>query len=218
MRMLRAWLLRLSSLFNKQDSERELADELESNLQLHIDEKIRAGMSPEDARRDALIKLGGVEQVKEGYREQRGVRWLETLAQDVRFGMRMLAKHRAFTTIAIVSLALGIGANTAVFTLTRQVLLDRLAVKHPEDLRLFAWGIHKNGVPIRVWGNWNETTHTCTSFSYPVYRELRLNNTVFEDVFAFKVIPQVAVSVDNQPEPEKAELVSGNYYSALGVD
>ncbi|HKV49040.1 MAG TPA: ABC transporter permease [Candidatus Acidoferrales bacterium] len=218
MRMLRAWLLRLSGLFNKQDSDRELADELESNVQLHVDENIRSGMSPKEARRDALIKLGGVEQVKESYREQRGLRWIETLVQDVRFGMRMLAKHRGFTTIAIASLALGIGANTAVFTLTRQVLLDRLAVKHPEDLRLFAWGIHKNGVPIRVWGNWNETTHTCTSFSYPVYRQLRLNNTVFEDVFAFKTIPQVAVSVDNQPEPVKAELVSGNYYSALGVN
>jgi predicted permease len=73
-------------------------------------------------------------------------------------------------------------------------------------------------VPIRVWGNWNEATHTCTSFSYPVYQQLRLNNTVFEDVFAFKVIPQVTVSVDNQPEPVKAELVSGNYYSMLGVN
>ncbi|MGH9353422.1 MAG: permease prefix domain 1-containing protein, partial [Terriglobia bacterium] len=79
---IRAWLLRLGGLFNKQDSDRELTEELQSNLQLHIDENIRAGMSPEDARRDALIKLGGVEQVKEGYREQRGVRWLETLVQD----------------------------------------------------------------------------------------------------------------------------------------
>ncbi|HKQ86016.1 MAG TPA: ABC transporter permease [Candidatus Acidoferrales bacterium] len=218
MRTLRAWFLRFGGLFNKQDRDRELADELESNLQLHIDENIRAGMSPEDARRDALIKLGGVEHVKEGYREQRGIRWIETLVQDVRFGMRMLAKHRAFTAIAIGSLALGIGANTAVFTITREVLLDKLSVHKPEDLRLFAWRVDKNHVPIRIWGNWNEATHTCTSFSYPIYQQLRSKSAAFEDVFAFKVIPQVTVSVDDQPEPVKAELVSGNYYSALGVN
>jgi predicted permease len=218
MRTLRAWLLRLGGTFNKQDRDRELADELESNLQLHIDENIRVGMSPEDARRDALIKLGGMEQAKEGYREQHGVRWLETLVQDVRFGLRMLAKHRGLTTIAIASLALGIGANTAVFTITRQVLLDKLAVHNPEDLRQFGWRSDKNRVPIRVWGNWNDATHICTSFSYPIYQQLRRENTVFEDVFAFKVIPQVTVSVDNQPEPVTTELVSGNYYSVLGVN
>ena len=95
MRTLRAWLLRLGGLFNKQRRDRELTDELESNLRLHIDENIRVGMSPEVARRDALIKLGGVEQVKESYRDRRGVRWLEAFAVDVRFGLRMLRKNLA---------------------------------------------------------------------------------------------------------------------------
>lgn len=200
----------------------ELNSEIENELAFHIesraDDLMRSGFPRGEALRRARAELGGVTAQKESCRVALGTRVWDELHADIRYGLRMLAKHPGFTAIAIVSLALGIGANTTVFTITRQVLLDRLTVHHPEDLRLFAWGGDKNRVPIRVWGNWNETTHTCTSFSYPVYQQLRAKNTVFEDVFAFKVIPQVTVSVDNQPEPVKAELVSGNYYSALGVN
>lgn len=196
----------------------EIENELAFHLERRADDLMRSGLPREEALRRARAELGGITAQKESCRGALGARLWDELHADTRYGVRVLAKNPGFAAIAIVSLALGIGANTTVFTITRQVLLDRLAVHQPKDLRLFAWRPGKNQVPIRVWGNWNEATHTCTSFSYPVYQRLRAKNTIFENVFAFKVIPQVTVSIGNQPEAVKAELVSGNYYSALGVN
>jgi len=196
----------------------EVEDELAFHLESHADDLTRRGIPREEALRRARVELGGIPAQKENCRAAWGTPVWDELRADIRYGLRILAKQPGFTAIAIISLALGIGANTAVFTITRQVLLDKLNVYQPDALRLFAWTGGKNRVPIRIWGHWNDATHACTSFSYPVYQQLRRRNTVFEDVFAFKVIPQLTVAVQGQAEPVTAELVSGNYYSALGVN
>ena len=108
MRQLRAWLLRFKGLFVKSARERELADEIEGHLQMHIDDNLRQGMSPVEARRVAVMKLGGVDQAKEAYRDRATIPFLESAVQDLRFTLRQLRKHPAFTVTATTMVALGV--------------------------------------------------------------------------------------------------------------
>ena len=150
LRQLRGWLMRLFNVFHRQRREREFAEEMESHLAFHIEDNLRAGMAPEEARRRALIKLGGVAQITELHREQRGLPMLETLWQDLRFGVRILRKQPGFMLVAVLTLALGIGANTAIFTVVNGLLLRPLPYPKAEGLVVVDTTMRRERVEVRA--------------------------------------------------------------------
>src|SRR3989454_3140907 len=137
---LRVLVLRLMALFRKGRLEQDLDEELSSHLGMLVEENRRKGMSFEEARYAALRSFGGVAQVKETYREQRGLPMIETLIQDTRYGLRQLRRSPGFTIVAVLTLALGIGANTAIFSAIDAVMLRTLPVEKPKELMQVQYG------------------------------------------------------------------------------
>jgi predicted permease len=201
-RQVRGWFVRLAGALGGRASDRELAEELESHLQMHEEDGVRAGLSPEEARRQALIKLGGVAATAERYREQRGLPALETLAQDTRHGLRRLAANPIFTTVAVLSLALGIGANTAIFSLVNALFFRPLPVERPHEIVSFQ--------------NKTRTGWGFFSFSYPNYEDLRDRNDVLSGLIAYRFAP-LSVSYEGVNRKMWGYVVSGNYFDVLGV-
>src|SRR5262249_20632528 len=134
MRTIRTLLMRLSGLFGKDQKDRELSDEIDSILEMHIERNLRAGMSLPEARRQAMIQFGGIEAMKESYRDRRSVPVFDTVAQDLRYSIRTLRRSPGVTSIAILTVALGIGATTAIFSVVDSVLLQPLPFPEPQRL------------------------------------------------------------------------------------
>jgi len=134
MRTLRRFFKRLSSWASTQQDEERLQAEIEEHLAMQTAENLQAGLSPTEARRQAVLKFGAVQAIKEDYRGQKGLPFLETLAQDTRYTLRGLRKAPAFTIATVLTLALGIGATTSIFTLVHAVLLKSLPVANPGEL------------------------------------------------------------------------------------
>jgi predicted permease len=207
LRQLRGWLMRLFSIFNRKRREQEFAEELESHLAFQIEDNLRAGMSPEEARRRALIKLGGLTLTKELQREQRGLPMLETLLQDLRFGARMLMKQPGFTLIAIVTLALGIGANTAIFSVVNGVLFRPLPYYEPERL-VMMWAEQ----PIQQTQS-GVTDYSVTNADFVDWRN---QNQVFEQMAAMYG-HRGNLMGGGEPEPVAALYTSASLFPLLNA-
>jgi predicted permease len=193
------------NLFHRKQTDRDLDEELQAYVELVSAEKMREGASPEEAYREARRDAGGIEQVKESVRDVRVGVWLDSLVRDFRYGVRTLAKNPAFTLIAIATLALGVGANTAMFSLLDQVVLRLLPVRDPEQV-----------VIVRETGNHYGNSYGPNTISWPMFEDLRDNNQVFSGMFC-RFPATVTISGGDQAAQISAELVSGSYFSTLGV-
>src|SRR5262245_40305869 len=202
-----ALLPRLSSLwrnlFHKARKEQELAEEIDAYLEMLIGQKVNEGLDPADARRAALIELGGKEQIKEQVWEARMGHQLETLWQDLRYGLQTLRRNPSITVVAVLSLALGIGANTAIFSLMDAVLLKTLPVKNSEQL----FFLEKVGVPVNHNG-----------LSQAFFEQSRAQRETLAGVCAFANSLRVNAVVDGQAEVAQAQQVSGDFFVTLGVN
>src|SRR5260221_4527205 len=195
--------LRLRSLFRRAQTDQELDDELRDHLDRRTQEYVAQGMTQEDAHRRARLDLGGIEQTKEKCRDARRVNWIQDFVQDLQFGLRVLRKSPGFTVVAVLTLALGIGANTAIFSLVNAVLIRMLPVQRPEQLfRLI--DVSKEG-------------RTIDAFSYPTFELIQENNQTLSGVIAFHPLGMMDFVVNGKGELAQAQAVSGSYFTGLGV-
>ncbi|HYL62229.1 MAG TPA: ABC transporter permease [Candidatus Methylomirabilis sp.] len=202
---------RLRSSLNSTLRRLRMESQLESELFFHIEARtedlVRSGVPREEATRRAKMEFGAVERAKEECREARGLNALDGCSQDLRFGLRMLRKSPGFSAVAILTLTLGIGANTAIFSLLDQVLLRSLPVKNPQQLVL----LDMQG---RYYGN---SSSGPSVISYPMYRDFQDHNEAFSGMFCFRHF-QGSLSSGGQAERIHGELVSGTYFNVLGVN
>ena len=201
----RRFWLKLQSLFRRDRSSQRLNDEIQFHLDQQIAENLATGMNPIEARHNAMRTFGNSTILKEETRDTWGWTWLEQMSQDLRYGFRSLRKGPLFTVVAGLTLAFGIGANTAIFSLMDQVLLQLLPVKHPEQLVLVA----ERG--IRFGDSWGDN-----DISYPMYRDFRDGNQIFSGMFC-RYPTSVSLGYGDRTDRVAAELVSGSYFPVLGV-
>src|SRR5712664_1333481 len=199
MRSLRRFLSRLANLASRRAQDERLREEIEEHIALQAEENLRAGLSPVEARRQAMLKFGGVEAMKQDYRAERGLLFIENLVRDVRFALRLLRKSPGFTAVAVVTLAMAIGANAVVFGVLNALILHPLNVPDSESLYAIQHG--------------NEAS---SYQSYLDYLDLRDRNHTLDGLAACN---GGQAGLDAGENPSRAWLyeVSGNYFDVLGI-
>ena len=191
---------RIWALLRRGRMDRELEEEIATHLAMQEREFQLAGMTPQASRDAARREFGGLAQTAELYRERRGIAWLENTAKDLRYAVRGLRRDKGFAAAAVLSLALGIGGNTAIFSLFHALLLRMLPVAHPDELVMF----HRTG----AWGR---------GVSYPFYLDVEKRDDLFQGVVARSDIDAARLTVGSRIERAQREYVSGNYFGVLGV-
>ena len=216
MRNIRRFLKRLSSWTTIQQDEERLRAEIEEHLALQTAENVRAGLSPVEARRQAVLKFGAVEAIREGYRDQRGLPFVEILIRDLRHALRSLRKAPAFTITTILTLALGIGATTSIFTLVHAILLKSLPVANPGEL----YRLGKEAYCCN-WGGYSQGNEF-SIVSYDLYKCFGKNTKGFAELAAFSAeVPLFGIRRSGPAEEAESypgEFVSGNYFAMFGLN
>lgn len=202
MRALLAWFRRVGGLVGRDRRDREMAEELESHLLMHIDDNRRSGMSPEEARRQALVKLGGVERVKEEHRDQRGFPAVEATLKDLRFALRMMRRSPGFSAVVLATLAIGIGANTVMFSVVNTLLIRPLPYGDPERL-MFVQTVEAD-------------TRQPSATSPPDFYTYRERNRTLEYLDSFYT-RSMNLTGGREPERIPTLVVSSGFLAALGI-
>jgi predicted permease len=203
MRFLRRFLARLKNFAMRRRADQRLGEEIEEHLALQTAENLRAGMAPAEARRKAVLRFGAVEAIREGYHAEQGLPLIEILLQDMRYAFRLLAKSPGLTVVAVLTMALGVGATTAIFSIVNAALLEPLPFHHPEQL-------------VELSANFRGQGAQNVGFSVPELEDLRDRAGIFTSVSA---VWQAPVNLTGGDHPERLEFlaVSPNYFSILGA-
>jgi predicted permease len=202
--LIREWSERVQSFFRKREPENELS----AHIELAVEENLMRGMNPEEARRQALVRFGGVGQAKEPHRETRGLPFLDSMLRDMRYTLRTLRRDRSFTVIAVLILGLGIGANTAVFSVVNTILLRPLPLANPQQL---VWIAPQTGA---------KCGFSCETYSADAFEEFRAQNRSLQDVtgyFAFSTDDNYRLTGRGEPVPATGIYVTRTFFQVLGV-
>ncbi len=203
MRRARAWLRRIWSFTDRTRHEREFSDELAAHIEMHVADNVRAGMSAAEARRQALVKLGGLEQTKGQHRDRRGLPWLETAFHDLRFALRLMRRNPGFTLVVLSSLAIGIGANTVMFSIVNTLLLRPLPYRDPGQL-MFVQAV-------------NATNRQLSLTAPPDFYAYRAQNRTLDHLEAF-YFRFFNLTDGREAERISTLIVSAGLFTALGTE
>ena len=218
MSLLRNLASGLRGLFRREQIDRELNQELNTFLEMAVEEKVKQGMSHKDAVRAVRVERGSLDGAKEEVRSAGWETFVETCWQDLCFGARMLRKNPGFTAVAMLSLALGIGAATSVFSLVNAILLRSLPVPNPQELRVLRWtGVDVRMTSLAEMPVTNGKRVTAHSFSYPAFLSLRERCRSLAEIFGFQPIQDVTARVADQSFTAKGMMVTDNFFSALSI-